>query len=41
MTTELKDVLVKNEVALKTAEDICSKLAQKLGESEHTRFSNI
>jgi len=41
MSTELKDVLVKNEVALKTAEDICSKLAQKLSESEHTRFSNI
>lgn len=40
VTEELKDVLIKNEVAVKTAEETCKKLAQKLSKTEHTRFIN-
>ena len=37
---QLKDVLIKNEVAVKTADDICKLLAAELMKTEHTRFSN-
>jgi fused signal recognition particle receptor len=37
---ELKDVLIKNEVAVKTTDEICKKLAEKLSKIEYTRFSN-
>ncbi len=37
---ELKDILIKNEVAVKTTDEICKKLAQKLSKIEYTRFSN-
>lgn len=37
---QLKDVLIKNEVAVKTADDICKLLTFELMNAEHTRFSN-
>ena len=37
---ELKDILIKNEVAVKTTEEICKKLTAKLSSLEYTRFSN-
>ncbi len=38
--SELKDILIKNEVAVKTTDEICNKLAQKLSTMEHARLSN-
>ncbi|MCG3216605.1 MAG: signal recognition particle-docking protein FtsY [Candidatus Heimdallarchaeota archaeon] len=38
-TKELKDILIKNEVAVETADVICKKLEEKLSKAEHTRFS--
>jgi len=40
VSKELKDVLIKNEVAVETADTICKNLAEKLAKVEHTRFSN-
>ena len=40
LTKELKDILMKNEVAVVTAEAICEKLSSILLKTEHTRFSN-
>ncbi|MCE7742532.1 MAG: signal recognition particle-docking protein FtsY [Candidatus Heimdallarchaeota archaeon] len=40
VTKELKDVLIKNEVAVITAETISKNLAIKLSKTEHTRFTN-
>ncbi len=40
VTKELKDVLIRNEVAVNTAETICKKLTDKLSKTEHTRFTN-
>ncbi len=37
---QLKDALIKNEVAVKTADDICKLLTAELMKIEHTRFSN-
>ena len=37
---ELKDVLIKNEVAVKTTDESCRRFAKKMSEIEHTRFSN-
>ena len=37
---ELKDVLIKNEVAVETADTICKNFSEKLTTTEHTRFSN-
>jgi fused signal recognition particle receptor len=40
ITKELKDVLIKNEVAVATADAICENLTSNLLQAEHTRFSN-
>ena len=40
ITNELRDILVKNEVAVATADEICLKLSNILLTTEHTRFSN-
>ena len=40
VNVQLKDILIKNEVAVKTADSVCSKLKEKLLKTEHTRFSN-
>jgi len=40
VTNELRDILIKNEVAVNTAEAICDNLAAKLAQTEHTRFTN-
>jgi fused signal recognition particle receptor len=40
VTKELLDILIKNEVAVITAETICKKLAVKLSKTEHTRLTN-
>jgi len=40
VTKPLKDVLIQNEVAVKTAEAVCEKLNQKLLQTERGRFSN-
>ena len=40
VTKELKDILIKNEVAVATAEAVCKKLAVKLSKTEYNRFSN-
>ncbi|MCG3222820.1 MAG: signal recognition particle-docking protein FtsY [Candidatus Heimdallarchaeota archaeon] len=40
ITKELKDVLIKNEVAVATADAICENLTSDLLQAEHTRFSN-
>ncbi|MHA1198198.1 MAG: signal recognition particle-docking protein FtsY [Candidatus Heimdallarchaeaceae archaeon] len=40
VTEELKDILIKNEVAVTTAETISKNLAIKLSKIEHTRFTN-
>jgi fused signal recognition particle receptor len=37
---QLKDILIQNEVAVKTADSVCDKLKDKLLKTEHTRFSN-
>ena len=37
---QLKDVLIKNEVAVKTTDDICKLLTVELMKTEHARFSN-
>ncbi len=37
---QLKDVLIKNEVAVKTADDICKLLTAELMKTDHARFSN-
>ena len=40
VSTQLKDILIQNEVAVKTADVVCKKLEEKLLKTEHTRFSN-
>jgi fused signal recognition particle receptor len=40
VTIQLKDILIQNEVAVKTADAVCAKLEEKLLKTEHTRFSN-
>ena len=40
ITKELKDILIKNEVAVATADAICENLTSSLLQTEHTRFSN-
>ena len=40
VTEELKDILIKNEVAVTTAETVSNNLAIKLSKTEHTRFTN-
>ena len=39
-TNELKEILIKNEVAVATADTICANLSTMLLKTEHTRFSN-
>lgn len=40
VTNELNDILIKNEVAVNTAEAICDNLTTRLSQKEHTRFTN-
>ena len=40
ITNELKDILIKNEVAVATADAICENLTSFLLKTEHARFSN-
>ena len=40
MNIQLKDILIQNEVAVKTADSVREKLKDKLLKTEHTRFSN-
>jgi len=40
ITRELKDVLIRNEVAVATADAICENLTSVLLKTEHTRLSN-
>jgi fused signal recognition particle receptor len=40
VSIQLKDILIQNEVAVKTADAVCKKLEEKLLKTEHTRFSN-
>lgn len=40
ITKELNDILIKNEVAVATADAICENLTSILLKTEHTRFSN-
>ncbi|NPD89203.1 MAG: signal recognition particle-docking protein FtsY [Asgard group archaeon] len=40
VSIQLKDILIQNEVAVKTADAVCNKLEEKLLKTEHTRFSN-
>ncbi|MHA1345382.1 MAG: signal recognition particle-docking protein FtsY [Candidatus Heimdallarchaeaceae archaeon] len=40
ITKELKDILIKNEVAVATADAICENLTSALLKTEHGRFSN-
>ncbi len=40
VTKELQDILIKNEVAVSTAETIGNNLAIKLSKTEHTRLTN-
>ncbi len=40
ITNELKDILIKNEVAVATADAICENLTSFLLKTEQTRFSN-
>ena len=40
VSKELNDILIKNEVAVDTANAICKNLATKLSQTEHTRLTN-
>ncbi|MCG3225878.1 MAG: signal recognition particle-docking protein FtsY [Candidatus Heimdallarchaeota archaeon] len=40
VSIQLKDILIQNEVAVKTADAVCKKLEVKLLKTEHTRLSN-
>ena len=40
VSIQLKDILIQNEVAVKTADAVCTRLEEKLLKTEHTRFSN-
>ncbi|MHA1483310.1 MAG: signal recognition particle receptor subunit alpha, partial [Candidatus Heimdallarchaeaceae archaeon] len=40
IASELKDILIKNEVAVATADAICENLTSFLLKTEHARFSN-
>ena len=40
LTIKLNDILIQNDVAVKTAKAICKKLEDKLIHTEHSRFSN-
>ena len=40
LTIKLNDILIQNDVAVKTAKAICRKLEDKLIHTEHSRFSN-
>ena len=41
LTIKLNDILVQNDVAVKTAKAICKKLEEKLIHTEHARFSSL
>jgi fused signal recognition particle receptor len=41
VTKPLKDILIQNEVAVKTADAVCEKLSQKLLQTERGRFSSV